>query len=354
MKLFAQENIRILVLLLFAFILIEFLLTIYFRIDTGIWIYNLSKNSNSEMFERHPYTIVRNRKKVEATKNGVRIQHNELGYRNGSTNELMSKFHIVALGGSTTYGVGVNNEDTWPALLNDLIIGDSAVFNLGTPGHSSVENLITATLYLDVLQPDVILLHVGLNDMRMSNTRPLLNDYSNFHIPSLIGSMGLCYLEEVPHVATAFYTIRMLQSINWVPTCEFHSGQISGNGNYGLDTEALKVYETNLGKLIYQCKYYTKNVIIIPQILVQECIENNSYNWWIPFVEEYSILEVLSEYNMVSKKLADKYDCIYLESVDQAIWNKKDFTDPSHFNENGNRKLAEMIYRQLSISETHN
>jgi hypothetical protein len=81
--------------------------------------------------------------------------YNELGFRGDSINK--EGFKIMSLGCSLTEGVGVNNEDTWPAHLKKLI-PNAVNLNFGTGGRSN--DFISRCLitYYDTVKPDLVLI----------------------------------------------------------------------------------------------------------------------------------------------------------------------------------------------------
>jgi len=293
---------------------------------------------------------VSNQKEIKEDLYGIKISHNKKGQRSREydTNTFNSSIKIVTIGGSTTYGVGVNNWETWTDILDNLTGKDTILINLAVPGHTTVEHLITASLYLEEINPDIIIVHCGLNDMRVAHVDDLLSDYSNFHEPHLIGSMGLCYLEEVPKVATLFYIVQFMQKMGIYPICDFHTASISGRSRGEVDDKALLFFEKNISKLLYICKYHTDNILVIPQILLEDKIKGNGLKWWIPYISSDQLVNVLNEYNKTSKHAADFANCFYLNEMEDFEWKVDDFTDASHLNKEGNEKLAKMIYRKLT------
>jgi len=104
-------------------------------------------------------------------------QHNNMGYRNSDDTALEkspSTIRILTLGGSTTYGTGVSNpQDSWPAQLEKLLnhslskISDYRVqvVNGGIPWATSAE-LLNHYIFRDrYLNPDIVILHTGGNDI---------------------------------------------------------------------------------------------------------------------------------------------------------------------------------------------
>ncbi len=122
----------------------------------------------------HPYLTYENTPNYY--KDGIR-QHNNMGYRNRDDIILSnnsSTIQILVLGGSTTYGTGVDKpEDTWPAqlqkLLNKWLMNKSftykvEIINGGIPWATSAE-LLNHYIFRDrYLRPDIVMLHTGGND----------------------------------------------------------------------------------------------------------------------------------------------------------------------------------------------
>ena len=78
-------------------------------------------------------------------------------------------YRIIAIGGSTTFGAGVADENTWPSILEKKlqnISGDKdiEVINAGTPGLNSFSENILVKERLVHYKPDLIIVYDGNND----------------------------------------------------------------------------------------------------------------------------------------------------------------------------------------------
>lgn len=121
-------------------------------------------------------------------KNGI-VQHNASGYR-GEEIPLKKgeKFRILCLGGSTTYGSGVDNpEDTYPAQLKRILEKSGKypqgieVINAGAEAATSAEELIYYTMKFRYYQPDLVIIHSGGNDAMVFQNDPNYQlDYTNY------------------------------------------------------------------------------------------------------------------------------------------------------------------------------
>ncbi len=81
--------------------------------------------------------------------------YNELGFRGDSIHK--EGFKVMSLGCSHTEGVGVNNDETWPAQFTKLI-PNGVNHNFGMGGRSN--DYITRCLitYYDLIKPDLVLI----------------------------------------------------------------------------------------------------------------------------------------------------------------------------------------------------
>lgn len=117
----------------------------------------------------HPYLL------YEASpnwRNDQGNQHNSLGYRGPdfAFEKPQDTIRILALGGSTTYGWGVERpEDTWPlqleAILDERGKDRFQVINGGLPNATSAELLSGYVFKHRFLKPDVVIIHAGGNDV---------------------------------------------------------------------------------------------------------------------------------------------------------------------------------------------
>lgn len=81
------------------------------------------------------------------------------------------RIRIVCLGGSTTYGFQVADDETWPAVAGRLLTElrpdlDVEVINAGVESYTTAESLANLAFRLLELEPDVVLVHHAANDVR--------------------------------------------------------------------------------------------------------------------------------------------------------------------------------------------
>jgi lysophospholipase L1-like esterase len=114
--------------------------------------------------------------------NGTRATANALGYRGPVVTlpKPAGTFRIVLLGGSTTHGWGVNDDETLDRFLRDTLRrarGDLAidVVNLGFDGYDALQLLERLRSEAPRFAPDVAIIHEGINDVRNARLRNLVD-----------------------------------------------------------------------------------------------------------------------------------------------------------------------------------
>jgi lysophospholipase L1-like esterase len=109
-----------------------------------------------------------------------RTFHNSLGYRNADfpVEKPSDVYRIVALGGSSTYDVRIeDNAETFTAQLEKLLKEDYGyqnvqVINAGVPGYNSWEILINLEFRVLDLDPDLVIIYEGTNDVHARMVEP--------------------------------------------------------------------------------------------------------------------------------------------------------------------------------------
>jgi len=111
---------------------------------------------------------------------GADTGYNELGYRNLDDFAIPKPpdvRRIVAMGDSTTYGLGVRVDETYPHYLQQILRderGDDGleVVNAGVPSYRTWEQVVNLAFRIPELEPDLIILYTSLNDLRSRYYEP--------------------------------------------------------------------------------------------------------------------------------------------------------------------------------------
>jgi lysophospholipase L1-like esterase len=116
------------------------------------------------------------------------LHHNALGFRGPEIRPVKAPgtMRLFCLGDSSTYGFSISRDEaTWPARLQLYLNANTKperfeVINAGAPGYSSFECLSMLEYRGLDLQPDIVVVYLGFNDLRASTWPKVAGDNSHF------------------------------------------------------------------------------------------------------------------------------------------------------------------------------
>jgi lysophospholipase L1-like esterase len=279
--------------------------------------------------------------------------HNALGFRGTSCCDPKKPGHvrIVAIGGSTTYGLNFTYEkNVWPALLQEKLqrkYGDRIeVINAGIPNYTTYELIGFTAMVLPELAPDVVLIHTGLNDaftVGYPDEGGLDNHYFRHawnYVPLSYGLRGSM---------RASYLVRLLGAY-WGSSSGFSTGDMAEAIQYPVpdETEMIRNTETASGK------YFRRNL----QTLVALCRNMNALPVFMseplnPAREEdqnpyyRAVVTAVSRNNSIMRDVAVKNRA---SSIDLYATMREPayFTDAAHETKAGMEKKADVVAEGLA------
>jgi len=106
---------------------------------------------------------------------------NSLGFRSVEVGPRRGgEYRVMLLGDSFFWGVGVDESKTIAAALNRAGAPRLSVHNLSVVGYNTVQELIVARSYVDVVRPDHIVLGFFVGNDMVSNAMTFVDDNGNF------------------------------------------------------------------------------------------------------------------------------------------------------------------------------
>jgi lysophospholipase L1-like esterase len=322
----------------------EGLFAIALRLTEGQWPYTRPKSANYLLFEPNPQWVITPRKNISVTVLGNSHHHNSDGFRGNEFSRVKTKPRIACIGGSTTYCIGVADNQTWPFYLDQLLQPDYEVLNFGIPGHSSAEHKKLLPYVLDRYSPDIVIFQMGLNDLRSMNLDDPGPDYANFHQPSLRFTVtGACRRDRLPRCALIQGTVVLLEKLKVLSVSPFPHGPPAGHVSDSVDPRVVETFSANLDILVRECLAKHIRVVLLPHAMSPETISDTNYKWWAPYLTKKGIFNALDALNAVMRRRADGDRVIYAGFMDGVTWDPAEFVDPSHLNSNGNLRLARLL-----------
>ncbi len=288
-------------------------------------------------------------------------QHNKDGYRgNRVPLERNNKFRVLCVGGSTTYGFGVNlPSETYPAqleiLLNNFIKNDSViskkysgaeVINAGLEAGNSADEVAQYLFKYRYYKADVVLVHSGVNDAFLisQNDTSFQLDYShyrrlNFHLELLrqparwlLKSYFISFLSirlfysDFANNTTGFQNQSSFTITHWTTIC---IDSVIANKQY-----EYYPYYRNEKSLYAQVASDSSRLMVLPGV-------TNRNSDFVQANKKYRDMTVVN-YNL-SKGLCEKAGGIFVPFSCDSIKDTAYWIDDCHLNAEGEKNKAMIL-----------
>jgi lysophospholipase L1-like esterase len=294
------------------------------------------------------------------TKGGI-LQHNEDGYRgNRIPVSRNKKLRILCMGGSTTYGFGVDSpSQTFPAqleiLLNDFIPQDSIlsthytgaeVLNAGLEAGTSAEELEQYLFKYSYYRPDIVVVNSGVNDAQVAANASEFFQYDYTHYRRLN-----FHLE--PLAAPARWMLRSW-FFSYLSIRLFYNDFSGRRDEFAQQKESTFPHwsNTNLDSLIRLRQYiaypfYTNTRRLFAQVIADSAllvVVPNILNRHSAFEKEIKNYSAFAELNVsLSKQLAEEAGAMYVPFTFDSIKNPAWWIDDCHLTAEGEANKAQVL-----------
>ena len=259
------------------------------------------------------------------------------------------KWRALILGGSTTFGEGVPKEEgTWPYVLESMIRerygGQCDVINCGVGGYTILENYIHYHTLLRSLQPDLVILYTGLNDVHARLYDEIASDYSNYRVPwrSSEGPLPRAHQTLKTSYFYRYYFLRavVLRTMEQgIGGCVSKKGPRPTEWAAALKRNSVEVYRSHADALIHSLKSEGINLAVLPQYFVAVTDRDAIFSTGV------------KEHNAVNEQLALTHGLSFARIVTApGTFQIEDTFDNCHFTEQGGKKMAEAVFSFLEQS----
>jgi len=285
--------------------------------------------------------------------NDLRNPVNSLGYRGP---EIKGKgantLRVVCLGGSTTFGLGLYYEDTYPKILenrlNELSRGlNFEVINAGMP--AMVLQPITELIKheMEHLQPDIIILMSIINNLQT----PEFNFYSFFEIAGHERNVLLRWSRKFKRILVN-YSLQICIADNILKQGVhqyIRSFDWEGFGNALMASDKVwDTYQTNLKRLlevIFQNNPHCKVILLGEPLNLIDYPEMEQ-----PYLRATEILREISKTNSQVQFIDVRDVFLNAQKSGKHLWVAPHY-DPVHLSKEGNRMLAELVARDFFLEQ---
>lgn len=274
------------------------------------------------------------------------VSINSLGFRGEEFGAVKPPgvYRIVALGGSTTYGIGLNDDETYPYYLQKELrkrLGTDKieVINAGLVSATTAENLPRFLLKILPLKPDMIIFYEGYNDLPPRMFNGFSDDYYHFRKnPQNYFSWlshSLLYRAAASGLKASLHypNMTLLSEIWKFENMPQDDGQKIANFN----STANAVYERNLDYIIALAR--AKNITVVLSTFV---FDDDAPNW-----NNYMPDELwgkgIGQNNEAIKELAGEYGLPLIDLYSYGLEHKNIFHDSIHLTAEGDEEMADVF-----------
>lgn len=303
------------------------------------------------LFEIHPYIAGRLKKnRVVHYKNKTISTTDEHTRWTGAPNNDADLIRVAVIGGSTTFGSGVTDVDSWPAILQKKLGDRYSVTNYGGPGYSTAEAIVLMSLVVPEKKPHFVVHYHGWNDIRNYHEQDLGIDYYS-HGYRQYSNLGISLYEE----KTAFEKLQGVSSIVWL-VANIKSKISEPKKENPPETYTIndpfvdRIYRRNLESLLILSARNGAKVLFVPQVLNYKDYEGKKgSDKWSRHIENSSMPTLMDKFNLIMEGICpeNKTDCVFLSNVLSEDWENSDFIDNGHFSRNGGEKFAEILGKEI-------
>ena len=315
--------------------------------------YPVYNSAQRRLFELHPYLVGRLQNNISVMHGNKKITSSDMHTRNTGKPLSHNTIKVAVLGGSTTFGTGLTDLDTWPALLQNALGDGYSVVNYGVPGYSTVEAIIQLALIVPEIKPDYVVMYEGWNDIRNYHEINTGSDYishgmmqyESLQIPVWTGHTIFERLSEISSIVHFIDKMRDHQNDRRLAS--------GGKDSREPDSYVDRIYERNLNTMKMLVKNMPAHALFVPQVLnYADFRGKKGSRVWTPHIEDDAMPELLDKFNRKMSAVCRKGDqsCTVLDEVTSQKWHADDFIDDGHFSRKGGMIFALLIAKRIKQS----
>jgi lysophospholipase L1-like esterase len=330
--------------------------------ETRVEAYTRFVEKIGRAYRTHPYLVVAGRPDATLEAAGKVVHFNARGQRATNVRDLAvpksaGVSRIVCEGGSTTFDLlALDDASTWPARLGALLAPRADVANAGFPGWTSLESLISLEIRDVDLEPDVVVVFAGINDLQPAGHVPFVPDYSIGHAEILTRVVGVT---PVP--------VRLVSRSVFL---EFLLGRLAPRGAGGAEgfmpawkwtggprrddvpDAAVAAFERNLRSTAAVARAHGARTVLVAQSARVRAGHENAdrafLESWAPGLTAAGYLSGLGRLNAAARRLGDEGVALFFDPFAGGAFPDSSFDDPFHFSPEGSDRFARALAARLT------
>ena len=294
------------------------------------------------LFKEHPYLVGVPKSNFELSNasGDIKITTDEQGNRRSYPDNMQHSkdaLNIVCLGGSTTFSTGVNDDESWPYLLQEKLGSSYKVANLGVPGYTTLEAIIQLTTVVPELNPDIVILYLGWNDLKNYHQEQSPKDYLDHGI-SQQNNLKVARKKSLADYSFILFITGKIRSKIFETT----ERRVHKEPDKRIDS----VYVRNLETIEVLCNNLGASQIYIPQVMNEEWLAANKDdpNLWTPTLSNGDLPKFIERFNtLLAQTVPSGENGVALNSISKLDWKEDHFVDEGHFSKKGAEKFSDVV-----------
>ena len=338
---------------------------LWLRLATGAWPRTAASRVRAQqdealrLYRRHPFLNTAPREGARVHAFGKQAGFNALGYR--SPERPLARpagvLRVLCAGGSTTFDLlAANDESTWPWRLEAALRRRQPrleVWNAGFPGWTSLESLISFALRDADLEPGLVVLYQGDNDLQPGGYRPFDRQYEHGHAELALRALGFAR-PPLPWRSRSVLLERL--DAAWArPGDPWASLDPSEPRHPLLAPEAIAAFDRNVRSLAGIARAHGARLALVTQTIrirrMQRADDLKYLAQWLPGLLSEAAPGELERLNQTLRAMAGDEDVQVLDAAARLGWQDDDFADPLHFSDRGSRRFAAFLAAELALPE---
>lgn len=333
----------------------------------------------------HPFLQLQNAN----DKPGNKYHFNSYGFRAEEITKEKPRgtYRIFVLGGSTVLNSNVDFESSAPRLLEKMLkkqypTKKFEVINVGVEGYTTQHSLIQYLFNIKDFQPDMIIMWHGINDWyyscstKMWGHGPYKPDYSHYY--NLVARMVTSNFSPPPVLSVKLLTLDRVSKalrdnlysdvITLIKSQEVPQGGIYAQSElkntYDEPVDnSLQSFKRNIISLIHTLQTDDVSLLLADQpFLYSESLNNNEKstlsfpknacsdaNGKYPSMK--SMITALNMYNQTTRDIAKSNNIPFVSIAAAVPKTSSYFIDDVHYTKQGNKKVAETLFKYIRDSE---
>lgn len=256
-------------------------------------------------------------------------------------------FRAVILGGSTTWDTQIDREEeTWVYGLEQLERAKHGqridIINGGVGGYTLYDNFIHYFTLLSYLNPDVVILYVGINDVSPRLSGALQPDYSNYRVPfrsALFPPLNDSLIRFSTY-RYYYYKTNIDQPLRrgGIDAFATNCGNASDPPKMRqlLKQNGPEIFTDLLANFVGALKAQGRMVIILPQYFLPRSAYDEAFG------------EGVTQHNDICRHISKRFGVQFVEEIlANGTFDMKDTNDSCHFNPAGAQKMSQLVFRHL-------